>query len=381
MQLDYRWRNSGNRPLTRLRTAWDTRGGAAFPAVLSELGDMSVSYSGLPEGVAYTLEFTELRREAEDGRKATRTVTELTGRQLRDPSLLPDADIAIIGTSAEQARRMPRHASLIAPVRVHFVIDFDADADTVRGRISKRERWQFQRDMRQYGWGWEVVQDAAWFDFFYERMYRPTMYNRHGARERTEGCDVSYECLFRAGRLFRLTQNGEDIGGALCHWDAATGKLTLRLLGVVDGAQEHYDSGAFKAIYHLLIGWAADNGVKQLDFQGTEPFLSKGTYQWKRRFGTRVILPPNHFGEKRLWLQVRRDTPAVRNFLVDNPLLAEAEDGTLEGVYFYDPERPAKTKYSAKSPGVSRMRQIDLDVFLANPASSRRSHSASESSR
>ncbi|MFJ6770049.1 hypothetical protein ACIQOV_03555 [Kitasatospora sp. NPDC091257] len=367
MHTGYHWRNSGNRVLTTARTAWDTRDGAGFPAVRSEAGGLSVSYAGLAEGLAYTLEFTELRRDA-DVHGVRRRTGRLTGAALRDPARLPDADIVIVGTSAERARALPREASLIVPMRVHFVIDFDADPDTVRQRISKRERQQFKHDLRDHAWTWGLSRDPAWFDHFYDRLYRPTMFQRHGDRERTETKDVSYECLFRGGRMFVLRQDGEPIGGALCHWDRASGTMTLRLLGVVDGAREHYDSGAFKAIYHFLIDWCARHGVRRLDFQGTEPFVSKGTYQWKRRFGTSVLPPPNHFGAKRLWLQVRADTPEVRDYLVANPVLAERADGTLEAVYFRDARRAPRLDYSAKSPGVAGVREVDLDEFLAGAA-------------
>lgn len=368
MQTRYRWRNSGSPLLTRSRTTWDTRDRAVFPSICSELGGLSVSYSGLAEGLAYTLEFTELRRE--DGQEtAKRSSSEVTGRDLGAPGRLPDTDIVIVGTSAARARGLPTAASLVMPMRVHFVVDVDGDSEAMRRRISKREREQHRRNVREHQWSWRIVREPDWFDDFYDQHYRPTMHRRHGERERIETKETSYECLFRTGCLFALSQDGERIGGALCHWDRHSRVLTLRLLGVRDGSQEHFASGAFKAIYHFLIGWAADHGVRQLDFQGTEPFLSKGTYQWKRRFGTRVILPPNHFGEKRLWLQVPRDTPAVRDFLVANPLLAEPEGGGLEAVYFHDSARPARLDYSSRSPGVERVRHIDLDMFLASATS------------
>ncbi|GAA1545189.1 hypothetical protein GCM10009730_62820 [Streptomyces albidochromogenes] len=365
MHAGYHWRNSGSPLVTRLRDHWDTRRTAAFPSVRSDLAGLSVGYSGLREGLAYTLEFTELRREEGADSPAVRASSLVSGSRLRDPAALPEADIRIVGTSASLARRMPKEASLVIPMRVHFVIDFDGDPDSARRAISKRERWQFNRDMRQHQWGWEVNSEPEWFNAFYDDHYRPTMFRRHGTRERTEGKNAAYECLFRTGRLFQLTQDGKPIGGALCHWEPRQKVLTLRLLGIEDGAERHYESGAFKAIYHLLIGWAAENGVRRLDFQGTEAFLSKGTFQWKRRFGTRVIMPPNHFADKRLWLQVRQDTPAVRDYLVANPTLAETSDGLLEAIYFHDEQRPLRLDFSAKAPGVERVRHIDLDEFLA----------------
>ncbi|MFE7097362.1 GNAT family N-acetyltransferase [Streptomyces erythrochromogenes] len=364
MHAAYHWRNSGHRLLTAARTSWDTRDGALFPSVTSELGGMSVNYSGLAEGIAYTLEFTELRREG-GGAAALRTPGTVRGKDLRDPARLAASDIRIVGTSTAKARRLPRSASLVVPMRVHFVIDFDGTGDAA-SRISKRERAQFRGALRRHAWTWAEEPAPEWFDRFYDRIYRATMQERHGARERTETKEVSYEVLFRRGRMFLLSEGSEPVAGALCHWDRRSGTLTLRLLGVLDGDQRHLDSGAFKAVYHFLIGWCAEHGVRALDFQGTEPFLSKGTYQWKRRFGTRVVLPPNHFGRKRLWFQVHRDTPEVRDYLVANPLLAENEDGALEAVYFYDAQRPARLDYAANSPGVSGVRHIDLDEFLAS---------------
>ncbi|MGP4051173.1 hypothetical protein [Streptomyces sp. 2A115] len=365
MHVSYHWRNSGSPLVTGLRDRWDTRRTAVFPSVRSDLADLSVGYSGLREGLAYTLEFTELRREEGPRQSAVRVSGQVSGSELRNHGSLPAADIRIVGTSASLARRMPKEASLLIPMRVHFVIDFDGDPEAARRAISKRERSQFNRDMRLHHWDWALNSSPEWFDAFYDDHYRPTMFRRHGSRERTEGKDAAYECLFRTGRLFMLSQDGAPIGGALCHWDAAQKVLTLRLLGVEDGAERHYESGAFKAIYHLLIGWAAENGVRRLDFQGTEPFLSKGTFQWKRRFGTRVVMPPNHFGDKRLWLQVCQDTPAVRDYLVANPTLAETEDSLLEAVYFFDEQRPPRLDYSAKAAGVERIRHVDLDAFLA----------------
>jgi hypothetical protein len=365
LQAGYRWRNSGNPLLVRLRVAWDMRRRRVMPSVRSELGGISVSYSGLPEGLAYTLEFTELRRES-GGEVAARSSGTITGRQLASGvAALPDADIVIVGTSAKAAHRLPGTASLVLPMRVHFVADIDSDPETIRRRISERERWQFSRNARRYGWSWQTVTDPAWFDVFYDNFYRPTMRERHGARERTEAKESSYECLFRNGHLFALCENGERIAGTLCHWDQRSHVLTLRLLGVRDGSAEYLDRGALKAVYHYLTAWSANNNVRQLDLQGTESFLSKGTYQWKRRLGTRVILPPNHFGSKRLWLHVRRDTPGVRDFLTANPVLAESADGTLAAVYFCDAHRPPRLDYSAKSPGVSGSRLADLDDFLS----------------
>ncbi|OLZ66938.1 hypothetical protein AV521_26475 [Streptomyces sp. IMTB 2501] len=271
----------------------------------------------------------------------------------------------MVGTSADKVGRLPSDTSLVMPIRVHFVLDLADGYRSVLENASKGARRDFRQKYRQYDWEFGVEGDPIWFDHFYERIYRATMFQRYGERARTESRDSAYECLFRSGVLFYLAMNGERIAGHLCHWDPQSGVLTSRLLGVLDGAEEYYAAGTLKVMYFLLMKWAAENGVRRLDFQGTEAFLSKGTYQMKRRFGTRVILPPNHFGRKRLWLQVRRDTPEVRDFLVANPVLQVTKEGKLEAVYFYDDERPARVDYRAVGAGVEAVRHFSLDEFLA----------------
>lgn len=358
---DYLWRNSGSPFLRRFRMLWDARSWATLPAIRSVAGGMSVVYAGLAEGQAYTLEFIEQRREATTDKTATRDSYPMSAG---DYESMPHGDVIIIGTTAPHAQKLPQEFSFVLPMRVHFVVDFDADIDTVFGRIARGERRNIRQKLRRHDWQLSIEHDQGWFEYFYDRIYRATMYARHGERERIESRESAYECLFRNGVLFAISMDGERVGGHLCHWNPRTRVLTSRLLGVVDGKTEYYTVGVLKVMHALLIRWASENGVRQLDFQGTEPFLSKGTYQLKRLFGTRVVLPPNHFGDKRLWLQVRKDTPEVRDFLASNPFLTVPETGGLEAVYFYDSHRRADASIKSESPGVAEARLIDMDDFF-----------------
>jgi hypothetical protein len=362
----YLWNNSPAPLLQGARRTWDRSRRAAL-CVTSEPrdGHPVLGYAGLAVGETNVLQLMEHQRDALAGPTVRRRRGRVAWRDLPD-AIGPEADLLLIAGEREQIARLPAERSLIAPLRVHLVVEVDPDPGRTRLLASKRERWQFGRDRERHGWTLERDDSPEAFAYFYERMHVPTMRVRHAEQSRTEDAAVAYRDILRHGCLFFVVQDGRRVSGALCRWSPDGLTLTTRLLGVLDGDSQYYDSGAFKAVYHLLLEWASGHSVRRVDFFGTEAFLSKGIFQWKRRLGPGVELPPNHFAGKRLYLAVRRDTPEVRDLLVANPLLVFGPDGGLEPVYFTDALRPARLDFSAKCRGVGEPRVIDLDRFLGS---------------
>lgn len=358
----YHWNNSPDVHLRRARRIIDTRlrpGPAAIST--SPSGALSIAYAGLAQGHLNVLRLAERQRDKLDGDGAQVEEVPTSWRALR-AGHFPDADLVLLGAEATTAARLPTHSALIAPFRVHLVVHTDTDLTTVRSRVSKRERWEFDRNRGRHDWNLTEDDTPAALEAFYRQMHLPTMRARHQENSRTEPIGVASDCILAHGRLFLLRQSGTPVAGVLCRHDGDV--LTTRLLGVLHGADEHYDSGAFKAVYHLLLAWAVANQVRRVDFFGTEAFISKGIFQWKRKFAPHVVLPPNHFHTKRLYLTVRRDTPSVRDFLVANPVLRLAPHGQLQPVYFHDSDRPARQDISAKVRSVLEPKLVDLDRFL-----------------
>lgn len=307
----------------------------------------TVAYTGLGEGPRYVLDF--LRQQ---------------GLEVTDGSATAPADIVVTGTTARRiCIPAPGGAALVLPFRVQLVVPV-GDADAVHRRISKRERRAFTANRRAHRWDWEHTDDPQAFDHFYERMHLPTMRRRHGEQTRSLPPETAYECLFRDGRLFFVTEGGIRVGGVLCGWDRRLRTLSMRLLGVLDGAERHYTNGTVKALTHFTLEWAGANGVANVDLSGCEPFLSKGIFQFKQRFHPSVALPSNHFGGKRLELRVTHDTEGVRDFLAANPVIA-LTDGGLEALYFHDEARPPRVDLAWQCPGILRARRIHLDGFLS----------------
>jgi hypothetical protein len=89
-------------------------------------------------------------------------------------------------------------------------------------------------------------------------------------------------------------------------------------------------------------------------------------FQFKRRFHPRAEHPEDHYRNRRVYLQVARDTPAVRDFLVATPMFATDEDDRVHAVHFADGTRPALSNIRADGPGVHASRTIDLDEFFSS---------------
>lgn len=357
----YRWHNSADPRMVRLHHTVDAVTALCPRVTVShprDAGGLTLAYAGLGAGLDHVLPFLEQRRGPTARREHRRT----TWARLAAHGV-PGADLLAVGCPPGRAFRPPaRQPTVLAPFRVGLVVHLDrAGSSTIPARLSRKTRQQYQREQRTLERSLEVAATRADFTFFYDRMHRPTMDRRHGAATRSVPRGTAWHSLFGHGVLFFLREKGERVAGMLCRLEP--GALVLRLAGVLDGAEDRYRSGTYVALYVSILQWAEWQGLTRVDLSGAEPFLSKGIVQFKRKLHPHVAPPATHFAGKRLWLCVRRDTPAVRDFLVANPVLAEAQGG-LRATYFHDRDRPPRTALRWRTGGVVDATEVDLDVFL-----------------
>ncbi|MBA6439073.1 hypothetical protein [Streptomyces sp. GMR22] len=325
----------------------------------------TIAYAGVPDGVVKIHQLLEQRREAL-GRGTTDRTAERVDRAAVLRGLLPrPADLVAVGCSAAQAAALPTRSALVLPFRLHLLAYLGGGLDQWLGTVSESERRWVRSARRRARWGLEIAADSASFEHFYHRMYLPTMRGRHGDRARCEPVDLAREALFGHGVLAFLTREGERVAGSLGRWDARRGRLTLRLFGVLDGSDEHYRDGSSRVLDFLLLEWAHGFGARTVDFGGIEPFLSQGIFQRKRKLASRAVLGPTHLGAHRLWWHARHDTPAVRDFLVANPVVEIVGRDRLRAVYFHDETRPPRLDLARTHEGIDEVRSLALDEFFA----------------
>ncbi|MFI0983628.1 GNAT family N-acetyltransferase [Streptomyces sp. NPDC021093] len=359
----YLWRNgegalirSAHRSVdavTSRRAVWvKSRGGDGAP---------SLAYAGLPEGIHLTLPFLEQRRGA--AAETVRISSRHRWDRLSAEMAGSDTDLVVTGYDTRRARQLPQARSLTLPFRVSLVVALGDGTDVLQ-RVSRKDRQQFARQQRSSRWTLEVADSDADFAYFYDRMHMPTMRARHGDSARSEGRATAHAEIYRKGALFFLRQSGERVVGALCRVQPAGRTLVLRLVGVADGDLAHYHGGTYTALFLYVLQWAARNGMARVDLGGCEPFISKGTFQFKRKLHPEVVLPANHFRHKRLHFTVVNDTEPVRRFLVENPVIALDAQNRLTAVYFNDSRRSGRTRLPWRTAGMASAVNLDLDTFL-----------------
>ncbi len=262
-------------------------------------------------------------------------------------------DLVFIEADKRLVRKLTRQRALIMPPRVEFMLDVRGDWRTVELRISRSVRRHEFRLVRKYGYEYEISRSSQDFEKFYSEMYAPTMTDKH--EELTTLMSLAEAHLyFRHGLLFRVKRDGVWVSGGVCQ--PQQGIVNFKLLGVVNADQQLIHEGAQAAVYYAVVHWANQEGFEAVNFEGCRSYLT-GLFQYKRKWGTSISIPAHQY--ERTWIKIQRLTPAVRQFLKDNPCIVSDEEDKLHGLVVTDglepvtPEAEAEWHKQYMTPGLS----------------------------
>ncbi|MFV8130202.1 hypothetical protein [Streptomyces syringium] len=327
----------------------------------TELGESArTAYLGVKEGLTYIAPFVEDRFLTERAGERTAPVGDSPGLAKLWPSV--DADLAILVAPTDVVDSLAEPGDIRAVSRIHQVVDTSRGHEHVMTQLLSRREGRRRRNAERAGFTYDVSHRDEDFYEFYRTMHVPTMHTRYADRARSVEEEQAFRTLFREGVLFRVLQSGEWVAGSVCHIDRESRTLNARLIGIKGGSDVHREAGAQTYIYYANLDWAAsEDSIDTLDFQGCEPFLTKGTFQYKKRFGTTAVIPDNVFGRLRMLIRPNALTPSVRRFLVNNPVIGVSSSGELVAQYFYDQNNPLRTDIHHNSPGITDSVSINLD--------------------
>jgi hypothetical protein len=240
-------------------------------------------------------------------------------------------DVVVVIGSKHLIKRLPRHNAFVLPLFVRMVVNVQGDWGDVERRIHKSIRKSHAQLVRKYGYEYELSHREEDFELFYRRMYLPTTEKRHSELASPMSLEEAYQ-NFRHGYLHLVKRNGQYVGGGLYYAHANVARL--RIIGVIDADGQLIREDALGACCYALVHSANQAGFDEVNFGDCAPLLADGIFQHKRRWGSTAT--HSELSHEQIWLKVQRDTPAVRQFLKDNPLIIIGEHGQLQGLIVSD---------------------------------------------
>jgi hypothetical protein len=270
-------------------------------------------------------------------------------------------DMSLLMASLAVVQRCQQSGDIVGLSRIHQKVDVSAGWEYVLGEISHRESKRRTQSIKQ-GFKFDVSTEDEDFFSFYRSMHVPTMSARYGAFARSVQEQSAYRDLFKQGVLFRIHLNEEWVAGSVSQIDWAARILNARLIGMKDGEALYRENGAQNFVYHAILEWASNqSSIDSVDFQGCEPFLSKGTFQYKKRFGAQAIIPGNTFGLMRILIRAPTLSAAARQFLINNPFIGLDAEGELQAQYFFDSYHEIRSDIPFDSKGIRSQVSHNLD--------------------
>lgn len=327
----------------------------------SESGPLTASYAGL----GYAAPFIKSILFAEES-----TVTEVEKIPIWHPNKLAnlsDSDLTIIEASKHLTRKLSGNNAVILPFQVSLVLDVRGSWEDVKRGFHRHMRKNELRFVRKYGYEYSVSHNDQDFDLFYHSMYLPTLKTRYLDLASPMSVQEAYQ-YFRHGLLFLIKREGKCVSGALCFLNRDV--VAIGSLGVIDADEQLMKEGAQGVAWYSIIHWANQERYKYVDFGGCWPYI-EGVFAYKRKWGSVASVSPRH-ENKRIWIKIQRDTPAVHQFLKENPCVIIDEKGELRILIVSDDPgnftSEAETRWHQQyaMPGISGLLIRSVEELLGN---------------
>lgn len=263
-----------------------------------------------------------------------------------------EGDITIVEASKHLIRRLSYQGAVSLPFRVHHVVDLQRDWEELWQTFGASARKQDVRLVRKHGYEYELSRNRDDLEQFYHTMYVPTTTERHGQLASVMPLERLYQ-HFRHGHLLLVKRDGQFVSGGVCTVQQKT--VNLSVTGVLNADRQLSREGAVAVIYYFLIRWAHEAGYHKVNLGACWPFMKDGIFQFKRKWGGSVVIPTRE--HKLIWMRVRRDLPAVNQFITENPCVVLDDKDQLRGLVVtgldaITPEVEAECRERYTTPGL-----------------------------
>ena len=199
-----------------------------------------------------------------------------------------------------------------------------AKAESLRADLSRIRKNQLT---------WTVSSERNDFEFFFEKMYLPTVMSSHGrAALPTSQSKRLQQIKSGTMELIQVMRDGQFIAGVTI--DYRENVPALRDGGVLDGSREIRNIAAITATYLFAMDYLASKGYPKVGIGLSRSFLDDGVLNYKRKY--RPVVTTG--SDENILIQIRHLDDSTRSMLCSSPCMSY-QSGELHRTYFRDESR------------------------------------------
>ncbi|MGB5706868.1 MAG: hypothetical protein WBM41_08545 [Arenicellales bacterium] len=252
-----------------------------------------------------------------------------------------DCSFCVIVVEQQFLSLVRRHGDFLLPLWVSCDVPLNDEREYAKSASIRDDI----RHINDNKFTWKLSDKRDDFDYFFEKIYIPTITTSHGRSALT----ASYENRlhkFKSGTMELLQIMHEDkfLAGVAIDFD---GDLpTLRDSGVLNGSPQIKKSGAISATYLFAMDYLASKGYSNVSFGLSRSFLDDGVLNYKRKFRPIITTGSNDS----VLIRIRSLDEPTRSMLRDSPCITW-QGQMLQRTYFRDPTEGLSERQSRKIRG------------------------------
>lgn len=237
-------------------------------------------------------------------------------------------DLVVLDVDFPISLTVDRQDILKVPRWVRQRIPIADTWEKILAGLRRKTRKEAFRLIRKFQFKARVISTRESAEFFYERLYRPHIFERFGesatvvSRER-----FIKEC--RHAQIIHLIHRDKVLGGVVVRLSKK--QLSIVWVGMDKGLDDDEFRGTADALDLFTLFYAYNQGCRFLDMGGSRAHLNDGVLRYKKKWGAMIY--PSKVPQGNLFIIPVTSSSATASILENNQWIT-SENGTMTGNIF-----------------------------------------------
>jgi len=202
------------------------------------------------------------------------------------------------------------------PELISMTLDITEPFEKLYNKFNKSAKEDI-RKVKRYNYTYEIAQDLDKLKLFYDHMYVPYTYSRHGKLAVCANFYTIWHLFERGGKLMLIKLGSEYVFGSLLFTKKDT--IIGTYAGIIAGQIDCLKKSISAASYYFSIIWGKENGAKFLNFGTCIPFPNNGLFKYKKKWGATIEKAKGNF--EIFAFKTYNDGRGMQSFLENNSFI------------------------------------------------------------